>query len=73
MCIAAMKSMTLAQRGKAVLATYGIPCEIVNLDPMIPKNGCAYGLSFPCSKAEELERILKQKKIAHGEILGGRK
>lgn len=72
MCIAAMKSMTSAQKGKNVLAAMGVYCEIVNLDPMMTENGCAYGLSFPRLGADEVARLLNRKKIAHGEILGGR-
>ena len=65
-----MKSMTTAQKAKAELVFAGIRTEIINLDPMLTKNGCAYGLSFSCTDRSRLERILKTKKIAHGEIIG---
>lgn len=70
MCIAAMKSMTIAQKGRTALKSSGITVEIINLDPMLTKNGCAYGLSFPCARRDDIERILKSKKIAYGEIIG---
>lgn len=65
-----MKNMTLAMKGKSALESHGISCEIVNLDPMMTENGCAYGLSFSCSMSDELIRILAKRKIAHGEIIG---
>ena len=71
MCIAPMKSMTAAQKGKTALNSDGVHAEIVSLDPMLTKNGCAYGLSFNCTDKEKSVRILKTKKIAHGEIIGG--
>ena len=72
MCIAAMKSMTLAQKGRSALLSMGVYSEIVNLDSMMTENGCAYGLSFPHLCADEVTKLLNMKKIAHGEILGGR-
>ncbi len=72
MCIAAMKSMTMAQKGRTAALSAGIDCEIVSLDPMLTEKGCAFGLSFPCARQVELERIFNAKKIAHGEIFGGR-
>lgn len=72
MCIAAMKSMTLAQRARSALSGAGIYCAIVSLDPMLSKNGCAYGLSFPCEKRYDLEKVLKKRNIPYGEIFGGR-
>ena len=70
MCIATMKSMTAAQKSKNVLKVSGIPCEIVNIDPMITKHGCAYGLEFPCAYTRDIKRFFSQKKVAYGEIIG---
>ncbi len=71
MCIASMKSMTAALKGKAALEASLIDCEIVSLDPALTEKGCAYGVSFPSARRFEAERILKAKKIPYGKILGG--
>ena len=70
MCIAAMRNMTAAIKGRNALASVGIPCTIVNLEPTLTKRGCAYGLSFSCAHLGRVKAILSQKRISFGEILG---
>ena len=72
MCIASMKTMTAAIKGQRALSGAGIRAQIVSLDRTLTKNGCAYGLSYPCEKSREVERILNINKIAYGELMGNR-
>ena len=67
-----MKTMTQALKGQRALSGAGIRCQIVSLDRTLTKNGCAYGLSYPCEKSREAERILNINKIAYGELIGNR-
>ena len=70
MCVATMKSMTYALKGKNILETKGIPAEIISLDPSLTSHGCAYGISFACGQSGDVKRLLDMKKIAYGEIIG---
>ena len=70
MCIAAMRNMTAAMKGRNALENAGIPCAIVGLEPTLTKRGCAYGLSFSCAHLGRVKTILSQKRISFGEILG---
>lgn len=70
MCIASMKTQTAALRGRKALEKYGIASTIVSLDASLTKNGCAYGLSFSCYEAGDAERILRDRGIGYGEIMG---
>lgn len=71
MCIAYTKTVTAAQMARRALALAGIESDIVGIDPRLTKNGCAYGVRFSCVEAGRVRRILKEKGIAYGEILGG--
>lgn len=72
MCIASMKTMTAALRGQRLLLGAGIESQIVSLDRTLTKNGCAYGLSYPCTRDREVERILNAHKVAYGQLMGRR-
>ncbi len=72
MCIASMKTMTAALKGQRALAGAGIGTQIVSLDKTLTKNGCAYGLSYPCHMSRDVERILNAHKVAYGELIGRR-
>ncbi|MCI8611878.1 MAG: DUF3343 domain-containing protein [Clostridiales bacterium] len=72
MCIAAMKNMTAAIKGRSALESVGIRCAIVSLEPTLTKRGCAYGLSFSCAYLDKVKSVLSSKRISYGEILGGR-
>ncbi len=72
MCIAAMKNMTAAIKGRSALEAVGIRCTIVSLEPTLTKRGCAYGLNFACAYLERAKSVLSSKRISYGEILGGR-
>ena len=70
MCIAAMKNMTAAIKGRSALEAAGIRCVIVSLEPTLTKRGCAYGISFLCEHLDRVKSILSSRRISYGEILG---
>lgn len=70
MCIASMKTMTAALKAKRALFSAGIPSEVVSLDRSLTKNGCAYGISYPCAVGRDVERILNINRIDYGALLG---
>ena len=69
MCIVALKSNTYAQKAKKILFKQGIKAEILRLEPYKTKNGCSYGVSFPCESQFHVEFYLKQSNINYSEIL----
>ena len=71
MCIAAMRNMTAAIKGRNALEAAGIRCTIVSLEHTLTKRGCAYGLSFACAYLEKAKSVLSSRRINYGEILGG--
>ena len=70
MCIVTMKTMTAAVRAKRVAMSAGISCEIVSLDRNMTKNGCAYGLRYPCHTGEKLLLQLSERGVEYGTVLG---
>ena len=63
MCIASMKTMTAALKGQRALLGAGIRAQVVSLDRMLTKNGCAYGLSYSCENSSLAEKILNTNRI----------
>ena len=57
LCVATMKSVTHAVKGRQVLLSYGIKSEQVRLDGVHMKRGCSAGLSFRCSESERVRRL----------------
>ena len=70
MCIVTMKTMTAAVRAKRAAMSVGINCEIVSLDRNMTKNGCAYGLRYPCHTGEKLLLQLSERGVEYGTVLG---
>lgn len=71
MCIVTMKTVTAAHRARKILRIGGISAEVVSLDASLTKNGCAYGIRYPCHAAMEVERLLQINRISYGEMIGG--
>ena len=69
MCIAALRSMTYAIKGKNALNEQYIDCEIVRLDPKMTTKGCAYGLKFNCVNLHAVQSVLANKSIKYSEII----
>lgn len=58
LCTAAADSLTYAMKAQRALADIGIGCDIVKLDPSQAKRGCEYGVSFDCTRTDEVRRTL---------------
>lgn len=72
LCIATCRSMTDALRAMKTMESKGIRCRIVNLDPTVTKNGCAYGVSFNCDDESKVRRMSETGRITYGQIIGGK-
>jgi len=70
LCIAAIQSMTYAVKAQKVLGFRRIESEVVKLDPSITERGCAWGIQFDCSMVDEVKRVLNNKGVPYGEIIG---
>ena len=57
-CVAVIGSMTQAMRAQNVLASAAIRAQIIKADSLQGKHGCVYALSYPCSQAGNVKRIL---------------
>ena len=68
MCIASLKSMTIALKAKKELEYNHINCKIIKLEPHMTKKGCAYGIQFDCSSTYLVESVLKNKRVKYTEI-----
>ncbi len=68
MCIASLKSMTVAMKARKALEEAYIDCEIIKLEPNMTKKGCAYGIKFNCVNINSLENILKKKRVNYTDI-----
>ena len=62
-CIAEIGSMTQAMRAQRILGESAIPTTVVKSNSTNSNKGCAYGVSFPCSYKENVERICASSKI----------
>lgn len=70
MCIVTMKTMTAAQRARRAANAAGVDCRIVSLDRNMTKNGCAYGLSYPCHMGEKLILHFERQGVEYGTVIG---
>jgi len=70
MCILTMKTMTRAVKARDALAGRGIRAEIVGLDPALTRYGCSYGIRFPSEEEARARRILEEKNVSWGTVLG---
>ena len=68
MCVASLKSMTMALKAKKALDEAYISCEIIKLEPYMTKKGCACGIKFDCINIYSAENVLKSKRIKYTEI-----
>ena len=70
MCIVTMKTMTAAEKARRVANSAGVECRIVSLDRNMTKNGCAYGLSYPCHMGERLLHRFSERGVEYGTVIG---
>lgn len=68
MCVASLKSMTVALKARKVLNEAYIDCEIIKLEPHMTKKGCAYGIKFNCINIYSIENVLNEKRVKYTEI-----
>lgn len=67
----AFGSVTYAEKGRAVLASHGIPTRITRLDPSLTKKGCTYALMLTGTvpEKETLAELLTRGHVRFSEIL----
>ncbi len=70
MCILTMKSVTNALRARNALKGKGIQSEVTSLDPKLTQKGCAYGIRFACEDTADVRRILTEKELPFGVLMG---
>ncbi len=68
MCVASLKSMTVALKAKKALNEAYIDCEIIKLEPYMTKRGCAYGIKFDCINIYSAENVLNKNRVKYTEI-----
>lgn len=69
MCVASLKSMTIAIKAQKALNKEGIASEIVRLEPNMTKKGCAYGIKFSCLSLYSVQNALDSNRIRYSEII----
>lgn len=67
-CLITTMTMTLAMKGKRLLASKGIAAEVTRLPPNLTASGCAWGISIDCAKAKRAREILSEAKFTYGKI-----
>ena len=70
-CTAAIGSLTLAMKAKAVLDQNGIHCKIVKLDPSMTRRGCAYGIEYDCENHRAVRSAFNTAKISVSSYIKG--
>lgn len=70
MCVITMKTMTEAQRARKTLGAEGINVEITGLDSSFTPKGCAYGITLPCHYVKEAKRLMAEKRVSFGDVIG---
>lgn len=68
MCVASLKSMTVALKVKKAFDEAYIDCKIIKLEPHMTKKGCAYGIEFDCINVYSAENVLSKKRVKYTEI-----
>ena len=63
-CIAAIGSLTLSLKAQRILQGAGIPSEVVSLFRHETRQGCAYGVSFPCGEKGRAKAALTSAKLS---------
>lgn len=70
-CTASMSSLTYAIKAQRALAQKGIACEIVKLPPTMTRQGCAYGIEFPCADHRKVRAALAEETIPVKNYING--
>ena len=62
-CLAAVGGMTAAIKAERALRPLGIQTRISALSPEQTRNGCAFGVEFPCEELARVRRALRAARI----------
>lgn len=68
-CTALIGSMTLSMKARTALAREAIPSSTVKVNSSSTRHGCAYGVSFDCAQAQNVQIILDRVGIPIKELL----
>ena len=63
LCVAAVGSTTLSLRAQHVLLDLGIRADVIALSPGETKNGCAFGVTFPCAQSKAVRAALTAARV----------
>lgn len=69
MCVASLRSMTMALKAQKVLNEAYISSEIIKLEPYMTKKGCAYGIKFNCMDVYSVENALNENRVKYTQII----
>ena len=70
-CTAVIGSMTLAMRAQSLLAEAAIRASVVKVSSSQSRNGCAYGVDFPCTQTANVRAVLSAAGVRVREYLQG--
>lgn len=68
-CIAASGSMTRAVRAQRALLAAGIRAEVVALSPEDTRQGCAFGVEYPCTEERRARIALRNARVPISQYL----
>lgn len=61
-----LRTVTLAERARRLLADRSIGARIVRLDPALSPRGCAFGIEVESGQRENVARILDAYSLPYG-------
>lgn len=62
-CIAAIGSLTLSLKAQRMLQAAGLAAEVLALSREETRQGCAYGVSFPCNVRNQVRNTLAAQRL----------
>lgn len=68
-CAAYIGSTTLAMKAQKALAAEAIASSVIKVNSSRTRRGCAYGVSFDCTQADNVKAILARAGISVKEFL----
>lgn len=63
-CIAAIGSLTLSLKAQRALQAAALPAEVIALAREETRQGCAYGVSFPCAERGRVKAALAAQRLS---------
>ena len=68
-CVAATGTMTRSVSAQRTLLSAGISAEVVALAPTDTRNGCSYGVEYPCTEDKRARIALRNARIPISQYL----